>query len=123
MAAYLKRAGIRIDAVYNSGKTRARQTAEILGAVLVPEKEPEVKKGLGPLDDVKLMFDEIRLLEKDIIIVGHLPHLEKLTSLLVTGGDSHSVVRFQQGGVVCITSDEETEKWHIAWMQIPGMVA
>ncbi len=122
MGAFLKRSGVIVDGIFHSGKTRARQTAEIISAMLLPGKEPEEKKGLAPLDDAKLIFNEILQLQGDFMIVGHLPHLAKLTSLLITGSESNSVVSFQQGGVVCCKPDEETKEWHIAWMLVPEII-
>jgi len=57
------------------------------------------------------------------MIVGHLPHLEKFISLLVTGSDSSQVVRFQQGGVVCLRTHEAEKNWTIAWMLVPEIIA
>jgi phosphohistidine phosphatase len=57
-----------------------------------------------------------------LILVGHLPHLGKLASLLTAGSESSSVVSFQQGGVVCLRSDEEVTDWAIAWMLVPEII-
>lgn len=77
----LKKMGIRIDKIYHSGKKRAYQTAKIFSESLnAPCEESD---GLNPLDDVKPWYDRIQLEEKDIMIVGHLPFLEKLSSKLL----------------------------------------
>ena len=53
-AAFLKRIGAtRVGAIFHSGKTRTRQTAEILGSTLLPGREPQEKAGLAALDDVR----------------------------------------------------------------------
>ena len=112
-----------METVYHSGKTRARQTAEIMNSKINPGKEPQKKGGLSPLDDVWATAEEIKQEQKDFMIVGHLPHLEKLISLLVTGSDSSQVVRFQQGGVVCLRTHEAQKNWIIAWMLVPEIIA
>ena len=122
MTAFLMKAGIKVEDILHSGKTRAKQTAEIMIAGLIPGKEPVEKKGLAPLDDVKEIADKIEQSQKDLMIVGHLPHLAKLTSLLITGSDSNPVVRFQQGGVVCIRYNDEEKVWTIAWMLVPEII-
>ena len=73
------------------------------------------------MDDPNLIVDYIKDRQKDLMIVGHLPHLSKLVSLLVSGSESVSVVTFQQGGVVCLERKKEGD-WTVVWMIIPDMV-
>jgi len=121
MAEFLKKRGIRVDRIFHSGKTRARQTAEIMVSMLSPGKKPMERKGLSPMDDVNYFVEQIREVEEDIMIVGHLPHLARLTSLLVAGSESLSVVAFQQGGLVCLSIDNDLN-WHISWMLVPEII-
>jgi len=122
-AAFLKRVGwVQVKEIFHSGKTRARQTAEILCSSLIPGKEPQEKSGLAPLDDVKIISDEIAQMQNDFMLVGHLPHLARLTSYLTTGSISSPVVGFQQGGVVCLRYNDEEKAWTIAWMLVPEII-
>ena len=122
MTAFLFEAGIQVEEIFHSGKTRARQTADILASKLIPGKKALERKGLAPLDDVKATAEEIVQIQKDIMIVGHLPHLSKLSSFLITGTDSNEIVRFQQGGVVCLNQNDDKEKaWTIDWMAVPEL--
>ena len=123
IAGFFKNAGIHVEAIYHSGKTRARQTAEIMNSKINPGKEPQRRGGLSPLEDVRAIAEEIKQEQKDFMIVGHLPHLEKLISVLITGSDSSQVVRFQQGGVVCLRTHEAEKNWSIAWMLVPEIIA
>ena len=122
IAAFLKKAGIQVETVFHSGKTRARQTAEIISFKINPGKESQKKEGLSPLDDVKAIAEEIKHGQKDFMIVGHLPHLGKLVSFLTTGSDSRQVMSFQQGGVVCLRTNDEELNWAIAWMLVPEIL-
>lgn len=122
VASFLMKAGIKVGGIFHSGKTRAGETAEIMISTLNPGKEPVEKNGLAPLDDVMEISDEIKQSQKDLMIVGHLPHLAKLTALLTTGSDSIPVVTFQQGGIVCLRHDDEEKVWTIAWMLVPEIV-
>jgi phosphohistidine phosphatase len=116
IAAFLNRASrIQVEEIFHSGKTRARQTAEILSSNLISGKEPLEKAGLAPLDDVRIISDEIMQMQNDFMIVGHLPHLARLTSLLTTGSESNSVIGFQQGGIVCLRYNDEEKVWTVAW--------
>ncbi|MGD8226602.1 MAG: phosphohistidine phosphatase SixA [Desulfobacteraceae bacterium] len=121
MGDFLKKCGISVEEVFHSGKTRARETAEIMISKVAPLLRAEVKGGLSPLDDVKGIADHIQSTQKNLMIAGHLPHLAKLTSLLVTGDESAPIVRFQQGGVVCLEKDDGG-KWAVAWMLVPEII-
>ena len=121
VAEFLEKKGVKIEEFLQSGKTRARQTAEIMASRLNPGVTPVEKQGLSPLDDVSDIAGQINKWEKDLMIAGHLPHLAKLTSLLVTGNESVPVVSFQQGGVVCLEKGEGS-RWTIAWMLVPEII-
>jgi len=56
------------------------------------------------------------------MIVGHLPFLGKLASLLLTGCESANTVAFKQGGIVCL-SRSELKQWQINWMVTPEILA
>ena len=122
MAGFLKKAGVQVKTVFHSGKTRARQTAEIISSKINPDKESQKREGLSPLDDVKVIAEEIKQGHEGFMIVGHLPHLGKLISLLITGSDSSQVVSFRQGGVVCLRTNEGELNWAIAWMLVPEIL-
>lgn len=119
MAAFLMKAGIEVYDIFHSGKTRARDTAEIIASKLNPDKKPIKKGGLSPLDEVKIIAKDIEQIRNDFMIVGHLPHLAKLISFLITGNETNPIVSFKQGSVVCLEKREEGN-WSIAWMLVPG---
>jgi len=54
------------------------------------------------------------------MLVGHLPFLDRLTNLLVTGDAERSVVRFQMGGIVCLV--REDQDWAVSWMVTPALL-
>lgn len=107
--------------ILHSGKTRAEQTAEIIASKLGPGVNVCKKRGLAPLDDVRGIGETLGQEVKDIMIVGHLPHLARLTSFLLGGGGLHGLVRFQQGGIVCLER-EDAANWSILWMVVPEMM-
>ncbi len=121
IAEFLQKRGIIVKDIYHSGKRRARETAEIMGIRFAPGAEPKERRGLSPLDDVGDIADQINEGNGDLLIAGHLPHLEKLTSLLVIGNESVPVVSFQQGGLVCLERHEDKD-WTVAWMLVPELI-
>ena len=122
IAGFLKKAGIQVEIIFHSDKIRAGQTAEIMSSKINPGKKLQKREGLSPLDDVRIIAAEIKQGEKDIMIVGHLPHLGKLISLLITGNDSSQVVSLQQGGVVCLRTNEKEKNWAVGWMLVPEII-
>ncbi|MBW1999762.1 MAG: phosphohistidine phosphatase SixA [Deltaproteobacteria bacterium] len=121
VAGFLRKAGISIGLALHSGKTRARETAELVTSELNPALKPIEEKGLSPLDDVKEIAGKLGSMNEDVLICGHLPHLGKLASFLITGEESIPIVRFRQGGVLCLESGDGKE-WMIAWMVVPEIL-
>jgi phosphohistidine phosphatase len=121
VAAFIKPLNLCVDYLWHSGKKRAAQTAEILAEV-IKIKTQTAHEGLGPNDDVKAFKDEVVSAGGDIMVVGHLPFLSKLASLLLAGAESANTVAFKNGGIVCLNYSEENQ-WQIDWMIIPELLA
>ena len=121
VAAFIKPLNLCVDCLWNSGKKRAMQTAEFLAEVVKIKKAQTIHDGLGPNDDVAVIRNELGSAEQDVMIVGHLPFLSKLASLLLGGSESANTVAFKQGGIVCLSRGEENQ-WQIDWMVTPGLL-
>ncbi len=113
--------GINVSKILHSGKTRARQTAQIFASSLNVRNEIEETEGIKPLDDVVRFAEKINASD-NIMLVGHLPFLEKLTSYLVVGSDEKSVFKFQNGGIVCLDKEPDSQSWIIKWALMPNIV-
>ena len=109
---------VRVARIRHSGKTRARQTAEIFASALMPEKGVIETPGLNPLDDV-VTFAKGLDSREDVMLVGHLPFMERLTSYLITGSADRPVFKFQNGGIVCLDRDPDPGSWIIKWALTP----
>jgi len=118
--AFLKKAGITVNIIWHSTKTRAIETASIFARELLVERV-EQKDGFAPNDPVDNVFSGIANTEDDIMIVGHLPFLQKLTFLLLTGSESNGIVRFSMGGCVCLEKDESS-KWVLVFAITPDLL-
>ncbi len=116
MATLAKGYELSVSSIRHSGKKRAQQTAEIFARTLGVEGGVEAVEGLGPLDDVtRLSVDS----DRNEMLVGHLPFMERLTAHLVAGDAAKApVLKFQNGGIVCLKSGEETG-WYISWVLLP----
>ena len=118
-ARFLAMSQVKVPEAWHSGKTRARETAEILAAAV----EAEVSKaaGLAPLDPVSPVRDKIEGRTEDLMLVGHLPFMARLASLLVLDSELQEIVAFRQGGVVCIERSGDGS-WRVAWMVVPDLL-
>ena len=121
VAAFAERLGLEVRQIRHSGKTRAEQTAAILGEALSPPDGVVTTSGLTPLDDVQPVADALAQEPQPVMLVGHLPFMARLTGLLVTDDPGHSVVRFRNGGIVCLAYEEEKDIWLVSWILTPEM--
>lgn len=108
----------RLNEIYHSGKTRSKQTAEMIGQHLeIPNKVNEIDS-LNPMDDPTIWFNRIQDMNDDTMIVGHLPHLEKLTLQLLKDTENESIIKFQNSCVLCLERNN-VSNWVIKWLIVP----
>jgi phosphohistidine phosphatase len=107
--------------IFHSPKLRARQTAEILSEYLNPVKGPSEVDGLSPLDHPDIWAVRIQNTYDDTILVGHLPHLGRLASLLLCGNLAKNVIAFRTASITCLKRDD-AGLWSLAWMLTPEIL-
>jgi phosphohistidine phosphatase len=78
--------GVRVSEIRHSDLRRARETAEILGASFAPPRGVHPTLGLLPEDDPDVAAAELALATAPLMLVGHLPHLARLTAVLAGNG-------------------------------------
>jgi phosphohistidine phosphatase len=110
--------GVAVSQIRHSAKTRARQTAEIFGGALNPKQGIREVSGIKPLDDVAEYAANIDPAE-DIMLVGHLPFMQRMTAFLITESIDKPVFKFQNSGIVCLDKDPVTQAWVILWALMP----
>ena len=120
IAEVAKAYNVLVSGITHSGKTRARQTAEIFESILKPEQGIQESSGLNPLDDVTAFADKIDSTANHML-VGHLPFMERLTSYLITGSIETPVFKFQNSGIVCLDKYPTTPFWVIKWALMPNI--
>ncbi len=100
--------------VVHSGKKRAQQTAEMF-AQAWQVNDVRFAEDLSPNDDPEIWANKLQEMSDDIMIVGHLPYLPKLASLLIRGDSEVETVKFRNGGVLCLEKSDAsyTVLWHI----------
>jgi phosphohistidine phosphatase len=121
MAAVLSARGVRVARVLHSGKARAQETAAALAAAVAPDATPEARDGLSPNDPVGPLAEAIAAWREDILIAGHMPHLARLASLLVTGREVPSGLDFEPAATACLERDE-AGAWALVWFVGPSLL-
>jgi len=108
---------IKVSEILHSDKLRAKQTAEILARLLCPSGGVREIGGLAPEDDPQVAKVEMEVSQEPLMLVGHLPHLSRLASLLVTGDAARDTVEFPSAAVVCLSRAESA--WQVRWTLRP----
>jgi len=121
VSAFLDGLHIKVVRILHSGKLRAKQTAGKLGEVVESSEGVKETDGLKPLDDPNIWKERLREESGNVMLVGHLPYLSRLSGLLVCGDPDRKVVDFKKGGVVCLERDDEGN-WSVVWIIIPQIL-
>ena len=105
----------------HSGKLRAQETAEIFGQTLCPQTRPMAAEGMHPKDDPSQIRSELESRRDQptaLMLVGHLPHLARLTGLLLTGDAHKSPVRVVNAAVLRLGYRDGG--WAVDWYVTPA---
>ena len=109
---------IQISDIYHSGKLRAQQTAEIFASSL-NVSSILTSDYLSPNDGVEMLAENLNI--NNALYVGHLPHLEKLISYLVTKHITTEVLNFSNSAIVCLEKNDNayTIQWYLTHELLP----
>ena len=118
IASVAKGYSVNVNRIMHSGKTRSLMTADIFSTYLSPPQGITEISGIAPMDDVKGFANTIDP-ASNIMYVGHLPFMQKLTSFLVSGNADITVFKFQNGGILCLDRANDSTLWHIKWALMP----
>lgn len=105
--------------IYHSPKLRAAQTAGIISSAVQKAPVPVETNGLAPMDDPAVWAEQLEVMDKDVMLAGHLPYMSRLASLLLLRDGNREILEFTPGTVVCL---EKTGGWRLKWMISPGIL-
>jgi phosphohistidine phosphatase len=105
------------DAIWHSGKLRAEQTARILSQAMGAGERLRARPGLNPDDLAAATAAELKAYTGNLVVVGHLPHLNRLISLLLTGREEPELFQLPAAGAICL--EREQGLWRMRWMLTP----
>lgn len=101
MALLMARLGCAPAWVITSPLTRAVETARIAAKTLHVKSTPLVTSNLVPEASPENIIAELRSLQGDILLVGHLPHLERLAALLI-GATTEGAVHMRKSAACLV---------------------
>lgn len=110
---------LQLGEIRHSGKLRAQQTAEILAKHVSSERPSAVLRGLDPGDDPLGLVPSLDASDAPMTLVGHLPHLSRLASLLLCDDPERDVVAFRNGAIVQLVRSDET--WRVSAVLTPEL--
>jgi phosphohistidine phosphatase len=102
---------------------RAEQTAQILGQALAGNASVTVSSGLAPNDDPRIVAERVNEARGEdcaIMLVGHLPHLERLIGLLLWGDSNATPARLTTAAVAAL-SWHQRDGWALDWLLAGGL--
>lgn len=111
------RAGLKPGQIWHSGKRRARETAEIFADALEPTGGVHEKEWLGPTDPPGPVAEAARDVAGPVLLVGHLPFMSRLPSLLLTGNEEADVVEARDSAIGGLA--ENGDGWSLRWYLRP----
>ena len=119
-------AGVSLDLVVHSGKLRAEQTAGMLAEAVGATNRVQSRTGLSPKDPVRPVADWLRgvpgeAAKGQVAVVGHLPFLDRLASLLVAGDQTAQIVVFRMGGLVRLVPKPGRDGYSVDWALTPEL--
>jgi phosphohistidine phosphatase len=122
VAARARTAGVRIGHCLHSGKLRAERTARLLVSETGAEASVQARAGLAPNDPVApTAVAPWGDRHQALALVGHLPFLDGLASLLVAGDQGAQVVHFRMGGLVMLEPKQNRDGFAVVWAIPPDL--
>ena len=111
--------GIAPVEIRHSGKLRARQTGEAFRVACNPLAAFTMVRGLQPADPSDILADRLGGETRDVLLVGHMPHIARLLRRLL--GRVGEDVAFPPHGMVALEPDPDGDplRWREAWRLSP----
>jgi phosphohistidine phosphatase len=117
IATHIRSSDIPVSQIFHSGKLRALQTAEIFASTL-SVNALSASDHLSPDADVKRITQTLNT--NNALYIGHLPHLDKLVSYLVTDNEEPCIIKFQNSAVICL--EKNNDLYHVQWYLTPELI-
>lgn len=110
---------LQLGRIWHSGKTRAVETAVIFNKAIGTSIGVRSSEDLSPMDDPQAWAERLAGMAHDVMLVGHLPHLSRLASVLLCGDPAIEPIAFQNAALVCL---ERAGSWKLRWLITPDVL-
>lgn len=118
-ANFAARLGVQLAEIRHSEKLGAIQTAqEFESALRCTRKQVP---GVGPDDDINPLRREAAGLEHNVMVVGHLPYLNRIAGALLAQDESMPVVVFHPAALIRLDRREDA-RWSLQLVMPPGVM-
>jgi phosphohistidine phosphatase len=102
--------------VWHSRLVRSEETARLLTRAMGwSPRRLKVCDGLEPADSPLSFAPLMEKATKDLLVVGHEPHLGKLASLLLTGHASPVLFKLRKTSLLCLERRVTAGHWQVQW--------
>jgi len=109
-AEFAARLGVKVAEIRHSEKLRSLQTAQEFERILgCPRKQVT---GIGPDDDINPLRREAAGLPHNVMVIGHLPFLNRISGALLAQDESMPVVVFHPASLVRLDRREDA-RWSL----------
>lgn len=112
LAEWLSGQNVRVDQILHSGKTRAKQTGELLRPVLKKPSNVFESRGLAPNDSPEAFLRQLTDPSKDTLVAGHMPFVARTVSQALTDAPDRQLIDFQPGSIAGIERGSGAS-WHL----------
>jgi phosphohistidine phosphatase len=111
--------------IWHSSLVRARETAQVIAGHIGRKLTLKEVEGLAPEDSPGAFLHRLAGLRKDVIVVGHNPHLTTLAALMIRGDASLPAVGFDKCTAVCLENfgQGSAGDWSIHWCVAPQLLS
>ncbi|MDD5644117.1 MAG: phosphohistidine phosphatase SixA [bacterium] len=120
IAEHLREINVLPSEIWHSSKLRATQTADILKDALNVKKCFE-KNGLLPNDDPVKLAAFLTDMPNNIMIVSHIPFVERFACVLSGKNKNLKPVSFDVSSVACF-GRERRDRWKLEWLIAPAII-
>jgi phosphohistidine phosphatase len=118
-AEFAARLGVRVAEIRHSDRLRAVQTAqEFERALGCPRRQLH---GLGPDDDINPLRREAAGLQQNVMVVGHLPYLNRIAGALLAQDESMPVVVFHPASLIRLDRRDDA-RWSLQLVMPTGVM-
>ena len=125
-ATQAKTYGINFDKVLHSTKVRAKQSAEIFCETLGLDVPLQESPHILPMSEPEPMLELCNETSGGLLIVTHLPFVNRLASLLIGGKEDAEQFTFKTASLLCLEKRpanalvETPTAWQVGWFVSPG---